>query len=178
MVLLKGVNDSELPAMLRFAAENGVILQIIEFVTDKERLNSGLYLANHKDLTTLQEQFHRMGKVIGANSLHNREKFLLDRLPDGEKLAKPVITELVMPMHNSSFCSNCTRIRLTAGGFIKGCLFNKTNVMDVLEPLRNGADNHKLEELLKMVIENRKPYWTTADQTLTLKGELGGEIVD
>jgi cyclic pyranopterin phosphate synthase len=178
MVLLKGVNDDELPEMLRFVSEKGVILQIIEFVTEKERLNSGLYKQYHKDLTALQEQFHRIGRVIGANSLHNREKFLLDKLPDGEELAKPVIAELVMPMHNSLFCSNCTRIRLTAGGYVKGCLFNKTNVIDVLEPLGNGADTHKLEELLKKVIENRKPYWTTADQAVVLKDELGGEIVD
>ena len=131
MVLLKGINDHELPEMLRFAAEKGVILQIIEFVTDKERINNELYLRHHQTLNKLKKQFLKIGKIIGANPLHNRDKFLLESLPDGNKLEKPVMVELVMPMHYSVFCSHCTRLRLTAGGYVKGCLFNKNNVIDV-----------------------------------------------
>jgi len=176
MVLLKGINDHELPEMLRFASEKGVILQIIEFVTDKERINNEVYLRHHQALNKLRKQFLKIGKIIGANPLHNRDKFLLESLPDGNKLEKPVMVELVMPMHNSVFCSHCTRIRLTAGGYVKGCLFNKNNVIDVLEPLRQGADDQKLEELLKEVIRNRKPYWTIDEQSIEIKGEIRGDV--
>jgi cyclic pyranopterin phosphate synthase len=65
---------------------------------------------------------------------------------------------------------------LTAGGYAKGCLFNKENVIDILGPLRNGADDQRLEELFKEVIYSRKPYWTDTDQELILKDELRGEV--
>jgi len=93
-----------------------------------------------------------------------------------QKLKTPVEVELVMPMHNTLFCANCTRIRLTAGGYVKGCLFNKTNVIDVLGPLRNGADDRQLEELFMKVIKNRKPYWTKSDSDTFIKNEIRGEV--
>ncbi len=179
MVLLKGINEDELPEMLRFASEKNVILQVIEFETEKERLNHKLFVDHHLDLTKIRAWLSTTGRIIGRNSLHNREKFLLDNLPSSkgsEKLANPVEVELVMPMHNSVFCAHCTRIRLTAGGYVKGCLFNKTNVLDVLGPLRAGASDNELVEILLTVIKNRKPYWTDIDQKSYIQDEIRGEV--
>lgn len=179
MVLLKGINEEELPEMLRFASEKKAILQVIEFETEKERLNDKPFVDHHMDLTKIRAWLSTTGRIIGRNSLHNREKFLLDTLPSdqgSEKLVNPVEVELVMPMHNSVFCANCTRIRLTAGGYVKGCLFNKTNVLDVLGPLRAGASDQELEEILIKVIKNRKPYWTDTDQKICIQDEIRGEV--
>jgi cyclic pyranopterin phosphate synthase len=181
MVLLKGINEQELPEMLAFAAEKGAILQIIEFETAKEQLNHKLFVDHHSDLKEIRDTLLTNGKIIGANPLHNRAKFLIDNLPlhfGLEELTKPVEVELVMPMHNSAFCAHCTRIRLTAGGYIKGCLFNKSNVIDVLGPLRAGADDHELIELLMKVIKNRIPYWTEPESESSTyeKDEIGGEV--
>lgn len=176
MVLLKGINDHQVSEMLAFAAEKSAILQIIEFETDKERINGKLYLEHHQDFRNLRDWLLISGKIIGSNPLHSREKLLLSKLPDDKKLAQPVVVELVMPMHNTEFCANCTRIRLTAGGYVKGCLFNKTNVFDILGPLRAGVDDEQLKDLFLNVIRNRKPYWTSADQKLFTKTGIRGEI--
>ena len=178
MVLLKGINDRELPEMLTYAAEKGAILQLIEFETDKKLIDKKLYFDHHMDFSELKSWLLTTGKIIGANPLHSREKFLLDSIPgqDDQKLLRPVEVELVMPMHNTLFCANCTRIRLTAGGYAKGCLFNKTNVIDVLGPLRHGVSDHQLEELFRKVIKNRRPYWTKADLDTFIKSEIRGEV--
>jgi cyclic pyranopterin phosphate synthase len=176
MVLLKGINDHQVSEMLSFAAEKGAILQIIEFETDKERINGRLYLEHHQDFQKLRDWLLISGRIIGSNPLHRREKLLLSWLPDDKKLSQPVVVELVMPMHNTEFCANCTRIRLTAGGYVKGCLFNKTNVVDILGPLRTGMNDQNLKDLFLNVIRNRKPYWTSTDQKVITKTGIRGEI--
>jgi cyclic pyranopterin phosphate synthase len=70
-----------------------------------------------------------------------------------------VEVELVMPMHNTTFCANCTRIRLTAGGYIKGCLFDRTCVEDLVGPLREGATIDEVRRRVLSVVAERHPYW-------------------
>jgi cyclic pyranopterin phosphate synthase len=178
MVLLKGVNEHEVLDMLEFASEKGVILQIIEFVTDKERIDNQGYIDYHKDLDEWQQWLIKNGRLIGLNQLHSREKYLVESIPGDhpKKLTKPVQVELVMPMHNTEFCANCTRIRLTAGGYVKGCLFDKDNVLDILGPLRQGLTDKELEKMFLDVIMNRMPYWTEADQCAIVEPKLRGEV--
>ena len=46
------------------------------------------------------------------------------------------------------FCDQCNRIRITADGKIKNCLFSN-NEIDLLTPLRNGKEiNHLIKKLL------------------------------
>lgn len=164
MVLLRGLNDLELPEMLEFASQHGVILQLIELETVKERISKRIYKDHHKDMKEVKDWLLGTGTPIGNNPLHRREKIRMNRLPDGKRLSPPVEVELVMPMHNTVFCSNCTRIRLTAGGYLKGCLFDRDLVVDILGPLRDGADTKLLEDLFIKIIENRRPYWTGVDE--------------
>lgn len=163
MVLLKGINDDEVPGLLRFAAGRGAILQIIELEIERERISSRIYSDHHADLGRVRERLLATGRRNGANPLHNRERYVLERGLEGEALPAPVEVELVMPMHNTEFCANCTRIRLTAGGFIKGCLFDGECVEDLLEPLREGEVSEELKGRIMKVVSERRPYWTEAD---------------
>ncbi len=67
--------------------------------------------------------------------------------------------EIVRPMHNSEFCANCNRIRLTSDGMLKPCIMHNKGLVDILTPLRNGASDEELIELFKKAIMNRFPYW-------------------
>jgi cyclic pyranopterin phosphate synthase len=163
MVFLKGINDDEVPQMMEFAAEKGAILQLIELEIEKERLSTDTYAFYHQDLTDTLDWVRTIGKKNGNNSLHNRERYIIERIPGGPTLTRPVVMEFVMPMHNMSFCANCTRIRFTAGGFVKGCLFDKSVVGDFVSEVRNGALDHDLKNLILGIVSDRKPYWTDAD---------------
>lgn len=170
MVLLRGINDDEVPDLLRFAAEKGAILQVIEMETERERVSEGIYARYHASLEGLREWLLEVGTRNGFNPLHNRERFVVESLPDGTVLPAPVMVELVMPMHNTEFCRNCHRIRLTAGGYIKGCLFDKDCVEDLLEPLRDGADDDAIKDLIHVVVAERRPYWSDDED---IPGPLG-----
>jgi cyclic pyranopterin phosphate synthase len=159
MVVLRGINDDEIPDMMRFTAEKGLILQMIELEAEKEEISSQFFTNHHLDLSSIRRWLQSLGQRNGENPLHNRERFIIDNLMDGTSLPAPAKVELVMPLHNTDFCANCTRIRLTAGGFIKGCLFDKTCLKDVLGPLRKGATPREVEELILGVVMEREPYW-------------------
>lgn len=164
MVLLKGINEDEVPDLLRFAAGRGAVLQIIELEIERERISSTSYSEHHADLGRIREWLLATGRRNGANPLHNRERYVLEGELDGEALPAPVEVELVMPMHNTGFCANCTRIRLTAGGYVKGCLFDRECVEDLLEPLREGEGPEELKRRIMKVVSERKPYWNEADK--------------
>ncbi|MCK4970906.1 MAG: hypothetical protein KAS77_10270, partial [Thermoplasmata archaeon] len=165
MVLLKGINDDEVPDLLRFAAERGAILQIIELEIERERISDLFYQDHHADLGRIRKWLLATGRKNGSNPLHNRERYVLEKGLDGEARPAPVEVELVMPMHNTEFCANCTRIRLTAGGYVKGCLFDRECVEDLLEPLREGEGPEELKRRITKVVSERKPYWNEADTT-------------
>lgn len=160
MVLLRGINDHQVPQMLAYASAKGAVLQVIELEMERERVSSRIYEEHHASLADLQAWLRSEGRSNGRNPLHNRERYVVDHLPDGSQLASPAEVELVMPMHNTGFCANCTRIRLTAGGFIKGCLFDHECVEDLVTPMRAGAGRDELTELLMRVVSWRRPYWT------------------
>ena len=46
------------------------------------------------------------------------------------------------------FCGDCNRIRLTAEGELRTCLFSMTET-DLREPLRSGATDNELEEIIR-----------------------------
>ena len=118
----RDLNEDEVVDLMQFAAQKGAILQIIEFEMERERTSSEIFSAHHVSLDGVRQWLLSTGRRNGANPLHNRERFVLEVLPDGQPLQAPVEVELVAPMHNTEFCNNCSRIRLTAGGFVKGSL--------------------------------------------------------
>jgi cyclic pyranopterin phosphate synthase len=160
MVLLRGINEGDIPDMLLYAAGKGAVLQVIEMEMERERTSSRIFSEYHMGLQGIREWLMSTGRKNGANPLHNRERFIVDRLPDGTQLPSPVEVELVMPMHNACFCDNCTRIRITAGGYVKGCLFDRDCVEDLVTPLQEGAEEEVLKDLILRVLAERRPYWT------------------
>ena len=49
------------------------------------------------------------------------------------------------------FCSDCNRIRLTAEGKLRTCLFS-LHETDLREPLRSGATDDELEEIVRNAV--------------------------
>jgi cyclic pyranopterin phosphate synthase len=66
--------------------------------------------------------------------------------------------EVVRPIENTEFCMNCTRLRVTSDGKLKPCLMKNDNTVDILTPIRNGADEKELADLFKLANQKRQPY--------------------
>ncbi len=152
-VLLRGINDDEIEDMIRFTANTGTILQIIELEAPVEKEQTEFFRKYHLNPMFIVEHLENIAERIEFNELHHRRRYIFNF--DGKKAE----VEIVRPMHNSEFCMNCTRIRLTSDGKLKPCLLRDDNLVDILTPMRNGADDDTLLSLFKEAIMLREPYW-------------------
>jgi cyclic pyranopterin phosphate synthase len=148
-VLMRGVNDHEAPDLLGFALEHGYELRFIEQMP-----------------LDAQHQWDRTQMITGEEILQRlRTRFELTALPDEARGSAPaelflvdggpatvgVIASVTMP-----FCGTCDRVRLTADGMIRNCLF-ATGETDLRTPLRAGASDDRLAELLRESIGAKLP---------------------
>ena len=148
MVVMKGVNSSEIDGMIRFSKDVGAVLQLIELEAQRENVNDGYYAKYHYDLDDLERSFASRAVKVVPRDLHRRMKYFL-----------PEEVEVVRPMHNSVFCANCHRLRITSDGHLKPCLLSSSGMIDVLTPIRRGASDSQLKELFRSAVESREPYW-------------------
>jgi len=153
MVVLKGVNDDAIDDMVRFCAEAGAILQLIEFEASREGSRSRDFQKHYFSLAEMERHLAEQALRVDFNELHRRRQYTIQ--PDGHKVA----VEVVRPMHNTEFCAHCTRLRMSSDGRLKPCLLDPSGEVDVLSPMRSGASDDELRELFLQVISRRRPYW-------------------
>jgi len=154
MVLLKGLNEDELPDMMRFAAGNGAILQLIELEGPKGSLSGDWFSRYHLDLGAIESEFRSAALKVETRKMHHRSKY---HMKIGCGL--DVEVEVVRPVHNSEFCANCTRLRLSSEGMLVPCLFRRDLAVDLLGPMRKGASDRELRRLFIESVSRREPYW-------------------
>jgi cyclic pyranopterin phosphate synthase len=148
VVVLKGVNDNEIPEMLRFSSETGTMLQLIEY----QALEKGVgdWEKYYYDLTPLEDSWGRQATKIVEREMQHRRQYTL---PDG------AVVEVVRPMHNTVFCANCNRLRLTSDGKLKPCLMRDDNLVPLVELIRENVSKERLIEAFVEATYNREPFW-------------------
>ncbi len=147
MVVLKGINVIDVPEMIDFAREIGVILQLIEL--DPVNVSEAYYAKHHRLLDDQEATLRDKAlKIETRRLMHNR---LIYHLPG-------VTVEVVHPTENSDFCMHCTRLRVTSDGKLKPCLMRNDNLTDILTPMRDGATNEELKSLFLKANELREPF--------------------
>jgi len=152
MVVFNGINDHEIPQMIDFAGSLGTILQLIEF-QPVLRENQSAWRRFHCDLAEIEGWLQKEAFKIENRALQARRKYFLKK--DG----KTKCVEVVRPMHNTSFCKNCTRLRVTSDGRLKPCLMRNDNLAEAATILRSGGGLDDLERAFRRVVELREPYW-------------------
>ncbi|HJX02614.1 MAG TPA: GTP 3',8-cyclase MoaA, partial [Candidatus Bathyarchaeia archaeon] len=149
VLILKCVNDYDFAQLLDFSRETGAILQLIEL--EPINISREYYSANHKMLDEYEEMLNQKAvKVETRQHMQNRRIY---HLPD-------VKVEVIHPTENTEFCMHCTRLRVTSDGKLKTCLMRNNDLIDILTPMRNGANDQKLAELFKLANQKRQPYNT------------------
>ena len=147
MVILKDVNVSDVPDMIEYARQTGVVLQLIEL--DPINVSNTYYTTHHRSLDEQEEMLREKAVTIEKRPfMHNR---LIYHLPN-------VTVEVVHPIENSDFCVHCTRIRVTSDGKLKPCLMRNDNLTDILTSIRQGANDQQLKELFVKANLLREPY--------------------
>jgi GTP 3',8-cyclase len=148
-VAMKGLNAGEIPDMLRLSAETGAILQLIEY----QRLERGVERWGdlYFDLAPLERVWEREAVSVEEQIMHKRRRYTL---------ADGATVEIVRPIHNTVFCANCNRLRLTSDGRLKPCLMRGDNLVPLVQILRRGASKEDLVDAFRLATSRRAPYWS------------------
>ncbi|MDM4721752.1 GTP 3',8-cyclase MoaA [Micromonospora sp. WMMA1363] len=134
-VLMRGVNDDEAPALLRFALDHGYELRFIEQMPiDAQHgwVRSTMVTAD-EILATLRAAYD-LSPDPAERGPAPAETWLVDGGPS----RVGVIASVTRP-----FCGDCDRTRLTADGQVRNCLF-ASEESDLRGALRAGADDDEL----------------------------------
>jgi cyclic pyranopterin phosphate synthase len=129
MVVMGGVNDDEIPAMLEFAHQRELQLRLIEFMP----LQSNAYglSADRVPLAEIRRRIEAVSPLVPReHGTGPADTFTL------QSTGQPVgiIAAISLP-----FCETCNRVRLTADGILRSCLFEGGEVA-VRDLLRDGRD--------------------------------------
>jgi cyclic pyranopterin phosphate synthase len=147
-VVMKGLNSVEIPDMLRLSAETGAILQLIEYQSLERGVErwGDLYY----DITPLERAWDKEAVRVEEQVMHRRKRYTL---------ADGATVEIVRPIHNTIFCANCNRLRLTSDGHLKPCLMRGDNLVPLVQLLRSGASEEELVDAFRLATSLRAPYW-------------------
>ena len=134
-VLIRGVNDDEAPALLRFALAHGYELRFIEQMPldADHRWDRTTMVTADEILASLGGEF-TLSPDPAERGAAPAETWMVD----GGPARVGVIASVTRP-----FCGDCDRTRLTADGQVRACLF-ATEESDLRGALRSGADDAEL----------------------------------
>ncbi|MDG4806863.1 GTP 3',8-cyclase MoaA [Micromonospora sp. WMMD1120] len=134
-VLMRGVNEDEAPALLRFALDHGYQLRIIEQMPldAQHGWTRDTMVTAAEILASL-----RTGFDLSPDPVERGAAPAETWLVDGGPARVGVIASVTRP-----FCGDCDRTRLTADGQVRACLF-ATEESDLRAALRAGADDDEL----------------------------------
>ena len=145
-VLMRGVNDDEAMALLDFCLEQGYELRFIEQMPlDAQHGWTRESMVTAAEITEAITARHTLTPLPGRGSAP-AETFLVDGGPG--KVG--IIASVTAP-----FCGACDRVRLTADGQVRDCLFARTE-SDLRTPLRAGASDIELAKRWQVAMRGKR----------------------
>jgi len=164
-VLMKGENDDEIVDFIRFTEDLPISVRFIEFMPfDGNKWNMSKLVSEAEILGQVEKAFGKE-KLISLPDEKNltARKFKIE----GFQGEFGIISSVTNP-----FCGTCNRIRLTANGRIKNCLFSNLET-DLLKVMREGGN---VEELILESIYHKKAVRAGMDSLEKLSDpELHGQ---
>jgi len=136
-VLMRGLNDDQAPELLRWSIEHGYELRFIEQMPlDAQHRWSREDMITADEIFALLEREFTLTPASEPRGSAPAELFLVD----GGPATVGVIASVTRP-----FCGDCDRVRLTADGQIRNCLFAREE-SDLRTALRAGATDEELAD--------------------------------
>jgi len=147
--VVRGRNDGELVDFARFAREHAVSFRFIEFMPldSGHEWNRAMVVSGREIHEAISKVFPLKLKDASRGSETACRYEFADGAPGEIGIIAPV-TEM--------FCGACSRIRLTADGQIRTCLFSTTE-HNLRDCLRSGASRSELIEFIESAVRKKEP---------------------
>lgn len=146
-LIIRGFNDDEILDLASIAFSNDITVRFIEFMPFDGKRNWGMekVVSGDKVIETVRKRYRLLPLPREPSSTARVYKLLQGKGEVG------IITSVTEP-----FCSDCDRIRLTAGGKIFACLFDSESY-DLKRPLRGGASDEALSNIIREAVTKKAP---------------------
>ncbi len=148
-VVVRGWNDDEIVDLARFARENALSMRFIEYMPldSAHEWNKNMIVPGREVYKIINEAFPLELKQTSRGA-ETAWKYSFADGADGEIGIIAPVTEM--------FCGACSRIRLTADGQIRTCLFS-TGEHNLRDVLRSGATRAEIVEFIRDVVLKKEP---------------------
>jgi cyclic pyranopterin phosphate synthase len=142
-VLLRGFNDTQIEAFAEFSRSEGVIVRFIEFMPlEEDKTWSPDTVVPMREIVARLQAWRPLVALPANNASETARRYTFD---DG-------VGEIgiIAPVSNP-FCGHCSRVRLTADGKLRTCLFSQSD-HDLLGRMRRGASDDELRSWIRHVV--------------------------
>jgi GTP 3',8-cyclase len=148
-VIVRGHNEDEVADFAAFAREYDVKMRFIEFMP----LDSGHEWAREDVVSgkEIRERINEVFPLVRVNAARGSDTSSRYRFADGAAGEIGIIAPVTEP-----FCGACSRIRLTADGQIRTCLFS-TVEHSLRDVVRSGASRSEIVDYIHSVVMKKEP---------------------
>ncbi len=148
-VIVRGHNEDEVVEFAAFARRHNVKMRFIEFMP----LDSGHDWAREDVVPgkEIRERIEARFPLVPVDTFRGSETSARYRFADGAPGEIGIIAPVTEP-----FCGACSRIRLTADGQVRTCLFS-TVEYSLRDVLRDGASRGEIIEFIEAVVMKKEP---------------------
>ena len=143
-VVMRGVNDDELVELAAFGRDRGVVVRFIEWMPlDADQRWDGDAVVGQDEIVAAIAAVFPLDPVVRSSAPADRFVY---RDGGGEIGVIPSVTH--------AFCASCDRIRLTADGQLRSCLFSVDEV-DLRGLLRSGASDDEVADAVRACVASK-----------------------
>ena len=163
MVVMHGKNTDEIIPMVSLVKENNLSVRFIEEMPfNGSQLNTTSQNWNY--VRILEELKNHFPKLVKLDSDPSNPATLYQVQGHQGNIG-------IIPAFSRTFCGACNRIRLTATGTIKNCLYDE-GVLDIKELLRTSDDDELIAQTLIATVQKRKKDGFEAERSRKLDKDI------
>ncbi|MFP4631535.1 MAG: GTP 3',8-cyclase MoaA [Candidatus Acetothermia bacterium] len=165
-VIMKGLNEAEIPDLVEFAVREELVLRFIELMPMGEASGGAIEPLPLEEVREAVEEDWELKRASGPKGNGPARYFRAER--DG--LEGEI--GFIFPI-SESFCAGCNRLRVTAQGTVRPCLARDEEYELEIE---DDTTVSELEDRLSEIIK-KKPYghqWEEKSKTAGEMSEIGG----
>lgn len=172
IVIIPGVNDSEILDLAALTIERNWHVRFIEFmpIGNSELFTERAWVPSEELRSQIRDRWGLSESQVTGNGPAD-----IFQIP-GAKGTLGFISQM-----SECFCDHCNRVRLSADGWLRPCLLNETGQIDLKTALRQGASLDKLQEQVRQLIllkpeinfKQRESGTNTGTYTRTMS-QIGG----
>ncbi len=169
VVVMRGQNDDEIADLAKWTKRQAVYVRFIEVMPVHENLD--LQRDSYMSADEILERVGAIGDLhpaIGPGGNGSARYFAFEGAPGAVGVISPL---------SHDYCERCNRVRLTADGRLRLCLFGDYEI-DLRTPVRNGASTGDIVDILRsaMLIKPERHHLRLGEVSSRMRAfsEIGG----